>query len=299
MHKELLKILPAEIMKFNEPMKNHTTFQIGGPVDVMIIPHDREQVTRAAFWCRMHKVPLFIFGLGSNLLVREKGIRGVAIKIGSGLDKVTVEGNDIIAEAGISIGELALIAADHGLSGMEFAEGIPGSLGGAVVMNAGAYNGEMKDIVSEVTVINEQGELAALYHQDLQFGYRHTILQDSSLIVIAVRLQLTPGDRETIISRMAELRKQRQQKQPLEMPSAGSTFRRPDGFYVGPMLEQLGLKGYAIGGAQVSEKHAGFIVNAGNATADDVLNLITYIQEQVKERFKVDLHTEIRVVGEE
>ncbi len=299
MYTELLNILPAEIMKFNEPMKDHTTFQIGGPVDLMIFPRDREQVTRAAIWCRKQLVPLFIFGLGSNLLVREKGIRGVAVKIGSGLDKVTVEGNDIMAEAGISLAALASTAADHGLSGLEFAEGIPGSLGGAVVMNAGAYNGEMKDIISEVTVVDEQGELTTLCHQDLQFGYRRTILQDRALIVIAVRLQLTPGDRETIKSRMAELRQQRQQKQPLEMPSAGSTFRRPDGFYVGPMLEQLRLKGFAIGGAQVSEKHAGFIVNTGNATADDVLNLITYIQEQVKQRFKVDLHTEIRVVGEE
>ena len=299
MYKELLKVLPAEIIKFNEPMREHTSFKIGGPVDLMVLPQNTEEVIKAAVWCRRNKMPLFIFGLGSNLLVREKGIRGVAVKIGSGLDKVIIDGNEITAEAGISLADLSLTAAENGLRGLEFAEGIPGSLGGAVVMNAGAYQGEMKNIVAEVTVIDAEGNLKSLSNRELNFGYRRTILQNSPLILISVLLQLEPGHREDIKNRMAGFRQQRQQKQPLELPSAGSVFRRPEGFYVGPMLEELGLKGFTIGGAQVSEKHAGFIVNIGNATADDVLKLIIHIQGLVKQKFDIDLQTEILVAGEE
>lgn len=299
MYKELLEILPADIIKLNEPMKNHTSFQIGGPVDLMILPQSSEQTARAYVWCQRNQVPLFVFGLGSNLLVREKGFRGVAIKIGHDLSKVRTDGDSIEAEAGISLADLTLLAAEHGLSGLEFAEGIPGSLGGAVVMNAGAYNGEMKEIVSEVTVVDGKGDLQILFNRDLEFSYRRSRLQNNNYIVISVRLQLHPGDPYTIKRRMAELQQQRQQKQPLDMPSGGSTFRRPEGFFVGPMLEQLGLKGFGIGGAQVSEKHAGFIVNKGNATADDVLNLITYIQKRVQQKYHVDLQTEILIIGEE
>ena len=299
MYKELLKVLPAEIIKFNEPMREHTSFKIGGPVDLMVLPQNTGEVIKAAVWCRRNDVPLFIFGLGSNLLVREKGIRGVAVKIGHGLDKVVINGHEITAEAGISLADLSLTAAENGLRGLEFAEGIPGSLGGAVVMNAGAYQGEMKNIVAEVTVIDAEGNLKSLSNRELNFGYRRTILQNSPLILISVLLQLEPGHREDIKNRMAGFRQQRQQKQPLELPSAGSVFRRPEGFYVGPMLEQLGLKGFTIGGAQVSEKHAGFIVNIGNATADDVLKLIIHIQGLVKQKFDIDLQTEILVAGEE
>ena len=299
MYKELLKVLPAEIIKFNEPMREHTSFKIGGPVDLMVLPQNTGEMIKAAVWCRRNNVPLFIFGLGSNLLVREKGIRGVAVKIGHGLDKVVINGHEITAEAGISLADLSLTAAENGLRGLEFAEGIPGSLGGAVVMNAGAYQGEMKNIVAEVTVIDAEGNLKSLSNRELNFGYRRTILQNSPLILISVLLQLEPGHREDIKNRMAGFRQQRQQKQPLELPSAGSVFRRPEGFYVGPMLEQLGLKGFTIGGAQVSEKHAGFIVNIGNATADDVLKLIIHIQGLVKQKFDIDLQTEILVAGEE
>ncbi len=299
MYKELLKVLPAEIIKFNEPMREHTSFKIGGPVDLMVLPQNTGEVIKAAVWCRRNNVPLFIFGLGSNLLVREKGIRGVAVKIGHGLDKVVINGHEITAEAGISLADLSLTAAENGLRGLEFAEGIPGSLGGAVVMNAGAYQGEMKNIVAEVTVIDAEGNLKSLSNRELNFGYRRTILQNSPLILISVLLQLEPGHREDIKNRMAGFRQQRQQKQPLELPSAGSVFRRPEGFYVGPMLEELGLKGFTIGGAQVSEKHAGFIVNIGNATADDVLKLIIHIQGLVKQKFDIDLQTEILVAGEE
>lgn len=299
MYTDLHRIIPAEIIKLNEPMWKHTSFEIGGPVDVMVIPQNSEQVIKVAAWCRAKEIPLFIFGMGSNLLVREKGIHGVAIKIGNGLNKVVVQGDQIIAEAGISLAELSSIAAENALSGLEFAEGIPGSLGGAVVMNAGAYQGEMKNIVSEVTVIDGKGDQQILTNQELNFDYRRTILQNSDLILITVCLNLKPDAREKIKNRMAEFQQQRRQKQPLELPSAGSVFRRPQGFYVGPMLEQLGLKGFTIGGAQVSEKHAGFIVNIGNATADDVINLIAYIRNMVGEKFDIELQTEILVVGEE
>lgn len=299
MYSDLYKILPAETIKLNELMKDHTTFQIGGPVDIMIFPQNVGQVAATTKWCHENNIPLFIFGLGSNLLVREKGIRGAAIKIGAGLKRVIFEGNEIYAEAGISLADLAKMAANNSLSGLEFAEGIPGSLGGAVVMNAGAYNGEMKDVIKEVIVVDVNGNLISINNQDMHFAYRHSILQNSSYIVTAVRLQLTLGNRPEIEMRMADLARQRKSKQPIEMPSAGSTFRRPPGFYVGPMLEQLGYKGFSIGGAQVSTKHAGFIVNKGGATADDVLQLVAQIQAKVKETFDVDLNTEILVVGEE
>lgn len=299
MYTHLHKILPAEAIKINELMKEHTTFQIGGPVDIMIFPQNVRQVAETTKWCHENNIPLFIFGLGSNLLVREKGIRGAAIKIGAGLKQVIFKDNEIYAEAGISLKDLAKLAANNSLSGLEFAEGIPGSLGGAVVMNAGAYHGEMKDIIKEVIVVDAAGNMISINNQDMHFAYRQSILQNSSYIVTAARLQLTPGSRPEIEMRMADLARQRKSKQPLEMPSAGSTFRRPTGFYVGPMLEQLGLKGFSIGGAQVSTKHAGFIVNKGGATADDVLQLIAHVQAKVKETFDVTIHTEIFVVGEE
>ena len=299
MYSELNRILPAEIIKTNELMKDHTTFQIGGPVDIMILPQNIEQLETAVKWFEKNHIPLFVFGLGSNLLVREKGIRGGAVKISAGLTNVIFKDHEVYAQSGISLSELAQMAADHSLSGLEFAEGIPGSLGGAVVMNAGAYNGEMKDVVKEVTVLDTKGIMTVLSNRELQYGYRQSILQNSGYIVTAARLQLTSGNKNQIKKQMAELAQQRKSKQPLEMPSAGSAFRRPTGFYVGPMLEQLGLKGFTVGGAQVSDKHAGFIVNQGGATADDVLELVHYIKEKVKENFDVDLKTEFLVVGEE
>lgn len=299
MYSELNRILPAEIIKTNELMKDHTTFQIGGPVDIMILPQNIKQLETAVKWFEKNHIPLFVFGLGSNLLVREKGIRGGAVKISDGLTNVIFKDHEVYAQSGISLSKLARMAADHSLSGLEFAEGIPGSLGGAVVMNAGAYNGEMKDVVKEVTVMDLKGKSTVFSNRELQYGYRQSILQNSGYIVTAATLQLKSGNKDQIKKQMAELAQQRKSKQPLEMPSAGSAFRRPAGFYVGPMLEQLGLKGFTVGGAQVSDKHAGFIVNKGGATADDVLELVQYIQKKVKETFDVDLKTEFLVVGEE
>jgi len=299
MYSEILNYLPSDRLLFKEEMKNHTTFKIGGPVDIMVLPQDEEDVATVVSFCRERDIPLFIFGVGSNLLVRDRGIRGVAMKLGENLDEVEVNGDQIQAQAGVKISALARIAAFHSLSGLEFAEGIPGSLGGALVMNAGAYDGEMQGIVTAARAIGPDGSIETLKNEEMQFGYRRSIFQSNGYIIIYATLKLATGNRNEIEQRMLEFARRREEKQPLDKPSAGSTFRRPPGFYVGPMLEELGLKGYQIGDAQVSSKHAGFIINNGNATARDVLELIAYIQQKAKERFGVDLQPEIRVVGQD
>jgi UDP-N-acetylmuramate dehydrogenase len=265
----------------------------------MVLPQDEEDVATVVSFCRQRDIPLFIFGVGSNLLVRDRGIRGVAMKLGENLDEVEVNGDQIQAQAGVKISALARIAAFHSLSGLEFAEGIPGSLGGALVMNAGAYDGEMQGIVTATRAIGPDGSIKTFKNEEMQFGYRRSIFQSNGYIIISATLKLANGNRKEIEQRMLEFAHRREEKQPLDKPSAGSTFRRPPGFYVGPMLEELGLKGYQIGDAQVSSKHAGFIVNNGNATARNVLDLIAYIQKKAKERFGVDLQPEIRIVGED
>lgn len=299
MYSEILNYLPADRLLFNEEMRNHTTFKIGGPVDIMVLPQDEEDVATVVSFCRQRDIPLFIFGVGSNLLVRDRGIRGVAMKLGENLDEVEVSGEEIYAQAGVKLSALSRIAAFHSLSGLEFAEGIPGSLGGALVMNAGAYDGEMQDVVIAVRAISPDGSIKTFNNKEVRFGYRQSIFQSNGYIVISATLKLVTGKRKEIEKQMLEFARRREEKQPLDKPSAGSTFRRPPGFYVGPMLEELGFKGYQIGDAQVSSKHAGFIVNNGNATARDVLDLIAYIQQKAQERFGVDLQPEIRVVGED
>ncbi|MEQ8174455.1 MAG: UDP-N-acetylmuramate dehydrogenase [Syntrophomonadaceae bacterium] len=298
MYSNLKNIVGSECLLFNEPMSRHTTFAIGGPVDVLVNPRSIEEIKSVLAYCSRENLPCTVFGLGSNLLVRDKGIRGVAIKIGDCLTAADIMGTDIMAQAGISLSRLAYLAAEHSLSGLEFAEGIPGSLGGAVAMNAGAYGGEMKDILVSCTALDETGQTLIFNREDMNLGYRSSIFQQRCVTIIEAHLRLVKGEKEDILARMAALAGQRQAKQPLDMPSAGSTFRRPEGFYVGPLIEQLGLKGYSIGGAQVSLKHAGFVVNRGGATADDVLALIAYIQKQASQ-LGVELRPEIKVVGEE
>lgn len=299
MYSNLTNIVEPGRLLFNEPMSRHTTFAIGGPVDVLVNPQSIEEIKSVLSFCSREKLPCMVFGLGSNLLVRDKGIRGVAVKIGDCLTAAEVMDCDIVAQAGISLSRLAYLAAEHSLSGIEFAEGIPGSLGGAVAMNAGAYGGEMKDVLVSCTALDERGQTLIFNRDEMNLGYRSSIFQQRSVIIIEARLRLTRGEKEEILARMAALAGQREAKQPLDMPSAGSTFRRPEGFYVGPLIEQLGLKGYSIGGAQVSVKHAGFVVNRGGATAADVLSLIAYIQSQALSQLGVELRPEIKVVGEE
>jgi UDP-N-acetylmuramate dehydrogenase len=299
MYSEILNFLPADRLLFHEEMKKHTTFKIGGPADIMALPRDEEDVRALIAFGRQRRIPMFVLGMGSNLLVKDGGIRGIVIKLGDNLDAVEVKGDEIQAQAGVKLSTLARIASFHSLSGLEFAEGIPGSLGGALVMNAGAYNGEMQGIVTEATAVGPDGSLKTFKPKEIEFNYRHSVFQNNGYFVLAARLQLVYDERDRIESRMQEFARRREEKQPLDKPSAGSTFKRPPGFYVGPMLEELGLKGYSIGGAQVSRKHAGFIINNGNATAGDVLQLIDYIQQKAGERFGVELQTEIRVVGED
>lgn len=299
MYREISHIIPGERIRFNEPMCMHTTFRIGGPADVLVIPSSPDEIINVLGYCRQKNVPLFVFGLGSNLLVRDKGIRGVAMKLGEGFKKVAIKGEKVYAEAGIGISELSREVALKGLSGLEFAEGIPGSLGGAIVMNAGAYGGEMKDVLGSVSAIDHLGNRCEFAAAELGLGYRSSIFQKGECIIISAIIELKRGDPELIAGTMEQYALRRRAKQPLDLPSAGSTFKRPPGFFVGPLVEQLGLKGFQIGDAQVSTKHAGFIVNRGNAKAEEVLQLIAHIQEAARQKMGVELHPEVRLIGEE
>jgi UDP-N-acetylmuramate dehydrogenase len=299
MYNGIYDIIPFDRVKFDEPMSKHTTFQIGGPADVMVAAGSADEIIGVLRYCRENRLPLFVLGLGSNILVRDKGIRGVVLKLGEGLKTISIKGHRVEAEAGVRMSQLCRVVAREGLSGLEFAEGIPGSLGGAVVMNAGAYEAEIKDVLASVRAVDWQGNQVNFEPDQLQLGYRSSIFQAGGYIVLSARLNLKPADPKIIMATMKDYARRRRDKQPLDMPSAGSVFKRPSGFFVGPLLEQLGLKGFRIGGAQVSDKHAGFIVNAGNATADDVLRLITHIQECARQNMGVVLHPEVKVVGEE
>lgn len=288
----------SEIL-IDEPMKNHTSFKIGGPADILLIPKEIEQISQAVTLCKELDVDYFIMGNGSNLLVSDKGIRGVVIKISENLNDVKVEGNKIIAQSGILLSKLSKVALKHSLTGLEFASGIPGSLGGAITMNAGAYGGEMKDVVTLVRCIDENGEIIEFTNEQMKFGYRSSIIDERELIVIEVEMELKKGNYEDIKNYMDELTQKRTSKQPLNLPSAGSTFKRPEGYYAGKLIEDAGLRGLRFGDAQVSEKHCGFVVNLGNATCNDVLNLIKVIQKTVRDKFGVELKTEVKIIGEE
>ena len=296
---QLRQKIPAASVKQNEPMKKYTSFKIGGPADVLVFPASLEEIRFVAATCRQFAVPLTIIGRGSNLLVRDKGIRGVVIKLDGNLAYMKREGSHVIAGAGVFLKDLAEQTAAWGLAGFEFAVGIPGTLGGAIVMNAGAYTGEIKDVVSRVTVVDKAGDIHNFHRDELEFGYRSSPFQTGEYIVAEAELRLIPDEPEAIRARIKDMTTRRESRQPLAYPSAGSTFKRPPGYFAGTLIEQTGLKGLRHGGAQVSEKHAGFIVNAGGATAADVLALIEEVQRRVKEKFDVELHPEVRVIGEE
>lgn len=283
----------------NEPMKKHTSFKIGGPADILVQPQDADALAQALAAARDCGVPVTILGNGSNVLVRDKGIRGLVIKIGNALKTFRQDGERLYFGAGYSLALASRKAWECGLSGMEFAVGIPGSIGGAVYMNAGAYNGEMKCVVESVRVMDMTGKAMELTAEDLQFGYRKTSLQQSGYIITEVCLKMQPGDKDAIKAMMDDFSSRRISKQPLELPSAGSMFKRPPGHFAGTLIEQAGLKGYTVGGAQVSEKHAGFVVNRGSATAADVLQLIADVRRIVMEKAGVELHPEVLVIGEE
>ena len=295
---EIRSRMAPEHILLNEPMKDHTTFRIGGPADCLILPASMEDVAFVFQCLKRHDIPFVILGNGSNVLVLDKGIRGVVIKFNSPISAIRKKKNTLTAGAGALLRDVSEFAAENNLSGMEFACGIPGSIGGAVFMNAGAYDGEMKNIVSAVRAISPKGEIVQFAANELDFGYRHSIFQENGCAVCEVDLTLTPGNAEEIKEKIAGFTERRESKQPLEMPSAGSTFKRPEGHYAGTLIEQTGLKGFTVGGAQVSDKHAGFVVNAGDATAKDVLELIRQVQDRVFEKHHVKLFPEVRILGE-
>lgn len=292
-------IVGKENIKLNEPMKNHTSFKLGGPADILIIPHTPKQLMDVLLYSKANGIPYFVIGNGTNLIVRDKGIRGAVIKIFDNYNELRVEGNMIEVEAGVLLSRLSKAALDHSLSGLEFAEGIPGTVGGAVTMNAGAYGGEMKDVVMKTQFIDADSRLQILTGEEHEFGYRTSYIQKNKGIVLKSWIKLVKSDKESIKTKMDDFQAKRKDKQPLEMPSAGSVFKRPQGYFAGKLIEDCGLRGFAIGGAQVSNKHCGFIVNNGDATTEDVLNLIKLIQNNIHNNFGVDMHTEVRIVGEE
>lgn len=296
---ELLReAVGAENVLEQERMKKHTTFRIGGPADLFVTPQTKEAVAKTVRICREQGVPYYVIGNGSNLLVKDNGYRGVIIQLYKNFSAIAVEGEVLTAQAGAMLSVIAKQALAYGLTGFEFASGIPGTIGGAAVMNAGAYGGEMKDVFEAVTVLTREGELKTVAADELKLGYRYSVIPENGWIVLEVRLKLAQGDPEQIRSCMEELKEKRVTKQPLDLPSAGSTFKRPEGYFAGKLIMDAGLRGFSVGGAQVSEKHCGFVVNTGEATAQDVLGLIAAVQRRVKETSGVTLEPEVKVIGE-
>ena len=293
----LQKFVPQENIHLQEPMAGHTTFRIGGPADCLLELENEEQLKKLCRYLGMTGMPFFVLGNGSNLLVDDSGYRGIILEIGPKMSDVLVHGTRIVAKAGATMAQVARAAMEHGLTGFEFASGIPGTVGGGVVMNAGAYGGEMSQVVTQVNVVSREGELLELDNETMEFGYRTSVIRKSSFIVTEVTFCLEKGDRDVIKGKMEELAARRREKQPLEYPSAGSTFKRPEGHFAGQLIMEAGLKGFQIGGAKVSEKHCGFVINTGKATAEDVRGVIRGVQRCVKERFRVELEPEVVFLG--
>lgn len=301
MHQEfcdkLKTIVSADAILVNEPMSKHTTFRIGGNVDVFVSP-EVSQVSALIALAKEYEVPVTVIGNGSNLLVGDKGIRGLVLSFGKEAEAIHLEGNRMTVAAGTILAKAAAEAAKNSLTGLEFAAGIPGSFGGAIVMNAGAYGGEMKDVVISAKVLTPTGEIKELSNEELELSYRHSCIPEEDYIVLEATLELEPGEESAIREKMADFKNRRVEKQPLEYPSAGSTFKRPEGYFAGKLIQDANLRGYQVGGAQVSEKHCGFVINKGNATAADVLQLIQDVKRIVYDTFQVELEPEVKMIGE-
>jgi len=291
-------ILKKEQIRLGEPMNRHTTFGIGGPADCFLTPASREELARVLSAAREAEFPIFVMGGGANLLVRDKGIRGVVVST-SKLRRLWRDGETITAEAGAATAKVARLAGDAGLSGMEFAAGIPGTIGGAAFMNAGAYGGEMAKIVTAAETCDRKGIFHTHDCKEIGYAYRHSLFMEEPEIIVSVTLSLVPGNKEEIGRRMEDFNRRRHEKQPLEARSAGSTFKRPEGHFAGQMIDELGLKGFSVGDAAVSEKHAGFLINRGCATCGDMLALMEEIQGRVEAAYGVTLESEVQVIGEE
>lgn len=286
--------LTGILYKENEPMGKHSTFRIGGPARYFITPKDIKQLQQAIVACKETSIPYMILGNGSNVLFLDEGYNGAVIAIGDAMSDITIDGTTIYAQAGAMLAKVSMLAKNESLTGMEFASGIPGTIGGAIVMNAGAYGGEMKDIVVSVDLL-EDGEVRTYTCEQMQFAYRHSIV-DNTKIVVGVTLQLEQGNQDEINARIEELKTARVTKQPLEYPSAGSTFKRPEGYFAAKLIDDCGLRGFRVGGAMVSEKHCGFVVNYDNATAKDVLSLMDAVSQKVYETFNVTLEPEVKII---
>lgn len=302
MNNELLDTLLAQTfakddLLHNEPMANHTTFKVGGPADFYVRPNCAHDITAAIKAARKAEAPWCVIGCGSDLLVADEGLRGVVIEIGQRMANIEIEGNFMRVQAGATNAAVAEAAAAAGLAGFEFASGIPGSVGGAAIMNAGAYDGEFRNVAREVTCLTPAGEVRTVSAVEAEWGYRKSMMAEAKYIVLDALLEFTPDSEEAIRERMADLKQRREEKQPLEMASAGSTFKRPTGYFAGKLVQDAGMQGHTVGGAQVSTKHAGFVVNTGGATAADVLQVIRDVQAAVKEQFGVELETEVKLWG--
>lgn len=298
MYDYIKTIIPRERILFHEPMSKYTTFRVGGEAECILVVQNEDELARLIPYLNRIEQEYFILGNGSNLLVGDKGYRGMVVKFGEEMEQIQVEGTRVTVKAGAFLSKVAMTAKQHSLTGLEFAAGIPGSIGGGIVMNAGAYEGEMKQVVESVRVMDRDGQVLTLDNDTMEFGYRTSIIKNRPFIVVEVVLQLAVGDQEKIAAKMEELAVLRRSKQPLEYASAGSTFKRPEGYYAGKLIMDAGMRGYRIGGAQVSDKHCGFIVNTGKATAADIKEVIEEVQERVKERFHVMLEPEIVFLGD-
>ena len=291
-----LKIEEIKILE-QEPMCKHTTFRIGGAAKYFAMPKNTAEIQTLIAYCKEHKLDYCVLGNGSNVLFTDAGYDGLIIQIGSAMSEIRVDGTSVYAQAGAILARVANLAYEAGLTGMEFAAGIPGSIGGAIVMNAGAYGGEMKQVVESVRVLSSEGEILTLDNDTMEFGYRTSIIRNRNFTVLSVTFRLREGNREEIRARIEDFQKRRMEKQPLNYPSAGSTFKRPEGYFAGKLIMDAGLRGFQIGDARVSDKHCGFVVNVGKATARDVTDVIEEVQEKVRERFGVSLEREVIYLG--
>ena len=292
-----LKLIAGDSnVRCDEPMSSHCTFRAGGTAKYYVIPDEYKKVRDVLRLCVEENIPYYVIGNGSNLLVQDDGFDGVIIEIDSALAKIEINGNEIVAKAGAKLSKIAVKALNESLTGFEFAHGIPGNLGGAVTMNAGAYGGEMKDVLKWVKVLDNNGEMKTLKAEELELGYRTSIIVKEKMIVLEACIELHEGNRDEIEMHMKELMAKRKEKQPLEYPSAGSTFKRPEGYFAGKLIQDAGLKGYRVGGAMVSEKHNGFVINYDNATATDIINLMKDVRKKVYEEFQVTLEPEVKIL---
>lgn len=297
-YEELCKIVSEDQILKDEPMDKHTTFRAGGKADYLMMPSNEEQVRDLVLLLKKENVPYYVMGNGSNLLVRDQGFKGVIIQIARKMNQIRVEGETIYAQAGALLSKIAAQALGEGLTGFEFASGIPGTLGGAVMMNAGAYGGEMKQVIVNACVLTSAGEIAVIPADLMELGYRTSVFAKNRDIILCAQLKLEYGNEAVIREYMDELKEQRVSKQPLEYPSAGSTFKRPEGYFAGKLIQDAGLRGFQVGGAQVSEKHCGFVINKDHATATDILSLMEQVSDKVEEKFGVRLEPEVKIIGE-